>query len=418
MSTETSEKVAVAEVIQAQILETSEQYRPAANRGALVFFLMNELNKIHSFYRFSLDSFVIVVNRAIDIVADRLNPKKQKALEAAAAGEGEAKPEGEEGEEAAAEAEEEEEEEEAEMTPRTLAKRVEMILESITFEGFSYTRRGTFEDHKIVVATMLTLRINVRKGLIKQDEVTALIKKEVALDPPPMSDQLAKFIPEAIWPAIIGLQSVKLFENLVASMESENLQWKKWYGDEKAELAELPKSFKDTSLFHRILLLRALRPDRLNGALTQYVTESLGIDYIEQPSFNMQIVYDEMTLKTPAFFVLFPGVDPTPDVERVGAKYGKVDSDKSFHNISMGQGQEQIALNALKDAAKAGNWLMIQNVHLMIEWMRDFERALEIAIEDDCHPDFRCFISSEKPGLPHQEIIPESILQNSIKVSN
>ena len=59
----------------AQIIETSEQYRPAANRGALVFFLMNELFKIHSFYRFSLDSFVIVVNRAIDIVADRLNPK-------------------------------------------------------------------------------------------------------------------------------------------------------------------------------------------------------------------------------------------------------------------------------------------------------------------------------------------------------
>jgi dynein heavy chain len=160
VSTETTEKVAIAEVIQAQILETSEQYRPAANRGALVFFLMNELNKIHSFYRFSLDSFVIVVNRAIDIVADRLNPKKQKKLDE----DGEEKAEGEEGAEAEAEAEEEEEEEEEqEMTPRTLAKRVEMILESITFEGFSYTRRGTFEAHKLVVATMLTLRINVRK---------------------------------------------------------------------------------------------------------------------------------------------------------------------------------------------------------------------------------------------------------------
>ncbi len=54
----------------------------------------------------------------------------------------------------------------------------------------------------------------------------------------------------------------------------------------------------------------------------------------------------------------------------------------------------------------------------MTDWMRDFERALEVAVEDDCHPDFRCFISSEKPPMPHQEIIPESILQNSIKVSN
>lgn len=133
---------------------------------------------------------------------------------------------------------------------------------------------------------------------------------------------------------------MKVFENLTAAMESESLQWKKWYGDEKAEIAELPKSFKDISLFHRILLLRALRPDRLNGALTQYVTESLGVEFIEQPSFDMQIVYDEMTVKTPAFFVLFPGVDPTPDVERVGEKYGKTANDQTFTNISMGQGQE------------------------------------------------------------------------------
>lgn len=247
MSTETTEKVATATVISQQIIETSEQYRPAANRGALVFFLMNELFKIHSFYRFSLDSFVIVVNRAIDIVADRLNPKKQKALAAAAAAaeKGDAA-DGDE-EEKAEEEEEEEEEEEAEMTPRTLSKRVTMILESITFEGFSYTRRGTFEAHKLVLSTMLTLRINVRKGLIDPNEVTSLIKKEVALDPPPCNDNLAKFLNETVWPAVIGLQSVKTFENLVQSMESESLQWKKWYGDEKAELAELPKSFKDIS---------------------------------------------------------------------------------------------------------------------------------------------------------------------------
>ena len=57
---------------------------------------MNELYKIHSFYRFSLDSFVIVVKRAIDIVADRLNPKKKKpAAEGEEVKEGEAAAEGE-----------------------------------------------------------------------------------------------------------------------------------------------------------------------------------------------------------------------------------------------------------------------------------------------------------------------------------
>jgi hypothetical protein len=46
----------------------------------------------------------------------------------------------------------------------------------------------------------------------------------------------------------------------------------------------------------------------------------------------------------------------------------------------------------------------------MTDWMKDFERELEIVVEDNCHPQFRCFISSEPPGLPDMEIIPESIL--------
>jgi len=128
---------------------------------------------------------------------------------------------------------------------------------------------------------MLTLRINVRKGLVSQEEVNALIKKEVALDPRPCPENLKAFVNETVWPAVIGLESVKVFENVVSSMESEALQWKKWYGDEKAETADLPKSVKDISPFHRILLLRAMRPDRLQGALTQYVTDSLGADFIE-----------------------------------------------------------------------------------------------------------------------------------------
>merc|ERR1712100_421967 len=51
--------------------------------------------------------------------------------------------------------------------------------------------------------------------------------------------------------------------------------------------------------------------------------------------------------------------------------------------------------------------------------MRDFERNLEIVIEEGAHPDFRVFVSSEPPPIGgDQDIIPESILQNSVKVAN
>lgn len=121
LSVEINEKMEKGKITEEVINVTSENYRPAASRGALVFFLLNELYKIHSFYKFSLDSFIIVVKRAIKIVADRM--KKQKAPAE----------EGEEGEEPAEGEEPPPEEEEAEMTPGTLKNRVLALVESITY---------------------------------------------------------------------------------------------------------------------------------------------------------------------------------------------------------------------------------------------------------------------------------------------
>jgi dynein heavy chain len=154
------------------------------------------------------------------------------------------------------------------------------------------------------------------------------------------------------------------------------------------------------------------------GALKQFVKDNMGEEYVEQPAFDMASTYTEMNVQTPIFFVLFPGVDPTPDVENIGKKYNKSITEGTFINISMGQGQETYAIDTLKKAGKEGNWVMFQNVHLMQTWMKSFERNFEIVLEEGAHEDFRCFISSEPPGLPHMEIIPESILQNSLKVAN
>ena len=46
----------------------------------------------------------------------------------------------------------------------------------------------------------------------------------------------------------------------------------------------------------------------------------------------------EMSPTTPIFFVLFPGVDPTPEVEKIAAQYDISSFNGKFINISMGQG--------------------------------------------------------------------------------
>lgn len=43
----------------------------------------------------------------------------------------------------------------------------------------------------------------------------------------------------------------------------------------------MPKSFKELSKFHRLLLLRAMRPDRLSSAMSAYIADAMGEKYIE-----------------------------------------------------------------------------------------------------------------------------------------
>merc|ERR1719498_1491490 len=134
----------------------------------------------------------------------------------------------------------------------------------------------------------------------------------------------------------------------------------------------------------------------------------------------MYQTYEESTCHTPFFFVLFPGTDPTPVVESVAASVGCTEKNGMLMNISMGQGQETVALNALNKLPQSGGWIMLQNIHLMQDWLPMLERALEV-VEEFALPEFRCILTSEPPGPlqgPLWPLLPEAILQKCIKVSD
>ncbi|KAF4733564.1 hypothetical protein FOZ62_017846 [Perkinsus olseni] len=437
-SDEVKEKVVVAQDTEARINETSENYRPSANRGALLFFLLMDLCKVHGFYKYSLDAFVQVVTRAVDSVSLRkpkVDPASPKAEVDDAKEEGEPAGAAEDGmdddddddEPDAVAAEEEvaeEEEEVIELTGKDLLHRVELLMQVITIFTFNYTRRGLFDKHKLIVASLLCLRILVRNQVITQSEVDILIRAPPDPAAPPMPSQMKSWLTEFIWQQLKTVETIPGFKSsssgaLTQNIEQDSLGWKRWYAEAAAEIADLPRSFRDLSPFHRLILLRVLRPDRLSAALTQFVNDNLGSAFVEQAPFDMEATLAESSNLTPLFFVLFPGVDPTPTVEQAAKRIGITEANGMFVNISMGQGQEQIAVNALNSCAEGGGWVMLQNVHLMQGWLKSFERALEV-VEEFAHQDFRCIITSEPPPamFPLMDLVPESVLQKCIKIAD
>lgn len=464
---EISEKVAEAKETEIQINENRNKYRDVAARGSMLFFLLNSLNKIHAFYQFSLNAFVTVFSRGIDNTPGGRKKKgeqKEMTMEklqrrmSSQAGDFEevmemarrssegiqrkssmgsrrqsqaSGRESEAGAQAAHEPtipeddpveefpeEEEEEEEEDFDSPEALEKRLIALAETCTYTVYNFTRRGLFDRDKLIVLTLLTFSIMVKDNRINQNEYTALCQGSKNPSPPPITDDLSRWMSESQWAALDVLTTLQSFGLLAKDMEKNSDDWHNWCNNEHAENAVMPGEWGKMSEFRKLLIVRALRPDRITNALMKFCENEMGSRYVNQDAFNAASMMTETTFSSPIFFILFPGYSPSKEIEAHANKVGKSVEKGSLTLISMGQGQEGPAEATLDKYMKEGGWVFLDNVHLMQGWIPRLERKLEIAGEN-AHEDFRCFFSAEPiNGAPHAKIIPEAILQTSIKISN
>jgi hypothetical protein len=61
--------------------------------------------------------------------------------------------------------------------------------------------------------------------------------------------------------------------------------------------------------FDRLLLFRALRPDRLTAAMRKFVTNMIGTKYVTSQPYDLERSFQDSSPGTPIFVFLSPGVD-------------------------------------------------------------------------------------------------------------
>lgn len=102
-----------------------------------------------------------------------------------------------------------------------------------------------------------------------------------------------------------------------------------------------------------------------------FVEEKMGTKFVEARAVEFAKSYEESSASVPTFFILSPGVDPLKDVEKLGKKLGFTTDNDNFHNVSLGQGQEEVAEHAMDVASVKGHWVILQNIHLVARHVRD-----------------------------------------------
>ena len=366
---EINAKQVIANKKEVEIAKTFELYRPDAARGSLIYFLMNKLNVMGPMYQYSLAAFNFIFYKALD--------KAQQPED-----------------------------------PNDVSARVGFLLDSVTYTLFKFVSSGLFERHRLTFSTQLAINICRAKGEFRMMELDLMVQapKDNSKENP-----VAAWLTDQCWGACCALaQAHEEFTNLPTDLEGSWKRWKEWADHPTPELEPLPTDWKRLGGFQQLLLMRAVRPDRITLALRTWVISILGAPYGEAINFNLPVSFEDSGPAVPIFFLLSPGVDATQEVRVLGnAQPIKMNEDAGrLITVSLGQGQEPVAEKALDRMHTEGGWAMLENIELVAGWLPKLEKKLE-ALETDGDPLFRVFLSA----MP-QPVVPVPILQKSIKLTN
>lgn len=367
--------VTEGKITEKKINEAREVYRPVATEGAMLYFMLTQLCLINHMYQYSLDSYMVYFYIAI-----RTCPPEEKQ-----------------------------------------DARVLLLRETLRFTMYQMVCRGLFESHKLIFLTQLTFNLMAR-GILKGVEWSPKQMDFLMRGPRKVGEENPlNWLPVAAWEAAAALGDMDDFGRFCGDLVEAAPRFQEWYNASAPENEKLPLDWSglDKTPFLKLLVVRSLRPDRMTIAINTFCENTLpnGTKYsrCDQTLNSGQIIDNSLgtsTTTTPLYFILSPGVDVVGEVDKLASKYG-MERGVSYHNVSMGQGQDVVAMDRLEQAHRNGHWVVLNNIHLMPKWCIDLEKRLdEYALEGSAQQ-FRLFLTSN----PSNEI-PIGLLNRSIKLTN
>jgi dynein heavy chain len=357
---EVEAKLAAGVEAEKEIAESREVYRPSATRASLIYFILNQMWIIDHMYQYSLGAFMNSFTKAID----RATPSED------------------------------------------VHERVRNITENVTYSLFCYVSRGLFARHKLIFAVQLCSRILAKADELRPDAFKYLLQlNKVKVEKP---EELA-WIPDGSWFAANALKNLEGFENICNDLVSSSKRFKEWCDLEAPEREKLPLEYKNLPPLERLCMMRMLRPDRMMPAMEEFVQESMGAKYTEDVDSKLSGVLPETDPSTPVYFILSPGVDVVTIIEKCAQEIGMVG--EKWSDVSLGEGKDVVSDKAVDLQMKEGGWVVLQNVHLMPEWLNDLEKRIQTNAPDS-NPDFRLFLTSDP-----SKTIPIPLLQRCIKLT-
>jgi dynein heavy chain len=367
-SIEVTEQLEIAEETEQQIDLARQGYRPISVRAALLYFILSDLAAVDPMYQFSLPSYVALFLTSIERSRDKTGVKPELSI------------------------------------------RLREMIDYHTLAVYKTTCLGLFERHKILLSFQMCTKIMLKDKKIPAVEFAALLSGAKVLD---RSDQRNNpspdWIPITLWDSVCELAKLEVFEGFEIAFEEKLEAWKAFFMDSAPETLPFPGEW-DNKLneLQRLLVVRYIRPDRALLMCAKFVSTNMGAEFTEPPPFDMNMVFESSSTRTPLIFILSPGVDPQNQIQVLADNL-----ELDLESVALGQGQAPIATRMIEDGITHGGFKYLANCHLSISWMPALEKLIDNFVSNVVpHDDFRLWLSSS----PHPDF-PISILQGGIKMT-
>jgi dynein heavy chain len=371
VSEEISIRMISSEETKKKIEEARAKYKTVSMRGSILYFVVADLANIDPMYQFSLAYFTRLFNYIIE------NSERAKTLE----------------------------------------ERLDILMRNITSIIYQNVSRGLFNSHKLIFSFLIAVQI-MRNDKMINDAEWSLLLRGVSIIPSEfkkVTNPDSHNISDKAWDFVTYLQNISppFKERLLGEEIRKDLSsWLAWIHTKEPQNEPLPGRYLGISSFHKLLLIKSFREEKVIYSIIKCVEERMGLDYVQVKPISMDTVFSETNSKTPVIFILSQGADPTSMIQRLAKDQNFTDK---LEIISLGKGQGERAKKCIEKSMRDGKWVLLQNCHLAKSWMPELERMID-SFEDPktkISDDFRLYLTSMPCNY-----FPAPILQNGVKITN
>jgi dynein heavy chain 1 len=354
-----------------EVESVTAEYIELAEVSSKIYFSLQAMGQIYSFYQFSLNYFMSILMKVLEA-----DPELDKI-------------------------------------PKTdYSQRIKVATKQMFIRNYHKTYYSLLNKDKMCFCLKL---VQIKLGARFENLFQCLIRPSTLVVTNLNPKLIGGSLKDVQLKALEEVSTLPGFENLISHLERKSEEWKQFATTEEYsniptgwENEEYINSFKGDlqstarDLMH-LVVTNIIRPDFMIFNFNHFIVKVMGQEFADVPVLDLAVAMEDSHAKSPLLLSCAPGFDASFKVDQLARHLNK-----KYTAIAIGSAEGfELANKSIDQAIQSGSWVLLKNVHLAPDYLIEIEQKIFRATPN---PNFRLFLTME-----FSDRIPNTLLRQSLK---